>query len=179
MNNEYENNIIQENNETENSVEFEKEIDISPVDDMFLKLQNQFTNSQLILKTLQNNLKILYKEVIKERRDMSKKISKNKKKTKKKNNNSGLNYPVNVSKDLSEFLGLENEDTKIARTEVTTQIIKYIKDNQLQDPKNKKIIILDEKLEKIIAPYMKEGDIVEFFNIQTYLKHHYIPIKKE
>jgi chromatin remodeling complex protein RSC6 len=185
MNNEYHNTEIEENiethlnSETEISVELEKEIETSPVDDMFQKLQSQFNNSQLILKTLQNNLKILHKEVLKERREMSKKISKNKKKIKKKNNSSGLNCPVNVSKDLSEFLGLENEETKVSRTKVTTDIIKYIKEHNLQDPENKKNIVLDEKLEKIITPYMKEGDIVQFFNLQTYLKHHYISNKKE
>lgn len=175
MSTEYENSEIEENTETENSDEKE----ISAVDDMFQKLQNQFTNSQLILKTLQNNLKILQKEVIKERRDMIKKISKNKKKPKKKNNSSGLNCPVNVSKDLAEFLELENEEVKISRTEVTTEVIKYIKENNCQDPENKKHIILDEKLKKIIEPYMKEGDIVQFFNLQTYLKHHFIPMKKQ
>ena len=175
METEYENNSIEENTETEISVEKE----ISAVDNMFQKLQNQFTNSQLILKTLQNNLKILHKEVLKERKDMSKKISKNKKKIKKKNNSSGLNCPVNVSKDLSDFLGLENEDIKISRTQVTTEVIKYIKLNELQDPENKKNIILDEKLKKIIEPYMKDGDIVQFFNLQTYLKYHFLPVKKE
>jgi len=51
------------------------------VDELFEKLQNQFNDSQLILKTLQNNLKILHKEVLKERKDLNKqKVKKIKKK---------------------------------------------------------------------------------------------------
>ena len=55
---------------------------ISIVDNLFQKLQNQFNDSQLILKTLQNNLKILHKEVLKERKEMTKKYQKEKRKTK-------------------------------------------------------------------------------------------------
>ena len=54
------------------------------VDELFEKLQNQFNDSQLILKTLQNNLKILHKEVLKERKDLNKQILKSKKNKKKK-----------------------------------------------------------------------------------------------
>lgn len=181
MSSEYENTEQDKNIEIDNNIETDNsnEKEISAVDDMFEKLQNQFSNSQFILKTLQNNLKILYKEVVKERKEMSKKITKNKKKPKKKNTSSGLNCPVNISKDLADFLGFEDKDKKISRTDVTTYIIKYIKNNNCQDPDNKKHIILDEKLEKIIKPYMKEGDIVEFFNLQTYLKYHFNHNKKE
>ena len=55
------------------------------VDELFEKLQNQFNDSQLILKTLQNNLKILHKEVLKERKDLNKQILKSKKNKKKRN----------------------------------------------------------------------------------------------
>jgi len=152
---------------------------ISIVDNLFQKLQNQFNDSQLILKTLQNNLKILHKEVLKERKEMTKKISKGKKKNKKKTTLSGLAFPCNVSKELANFLGLENEDVKISRTDVTSRIIKYIKENELQKSENKKIIILDDKLEILFGPYLKEDDILQFFNLQSYLKYHFIPNKKE
>ena len=44
----------------------------SCVDDLFSKLTAQFNDSQSILKTLANNLKILHKEVLRERKEIAK-----------------------------------------------------------------------------------------------------------
>ena len=132
----------------------------------------------MILKTLQNNLKILHKEVLKERKDLNKQILKSKKNKKKRNTLSGFAIPSQISKELSEFLELENENVKISRTDVTSRIIKYIKDNQLQDPSNKKIIIPDEKIKHLFGEHLKEDDILQFFNLQSYLKYHFISNKK-
>ena len=58
----------------------------------------------------------------------------------------------------------------MARTTVTSKIIKYIKDNELQDPKNKKVILLDNKLESLLK---SDGNEITFFNLQTYMSKHY------
>jgi len=164
------------NNKQESQSNIEKNNLI--VDDLFEKLQNQFNDSQLILKTLQNNLKILHKEVLKERKEMNKQILKSKKNKKKRTTLSGFAVPSQISKELSKFLELENENVKISRTDVTSRIIKYIKDNQLQDPDNKKIIIPDEKIKHLFGEHLKEDDILQFFNLQSYLKYHFISNKK-
>ena len=63
--------------EITNTVEVEeKEEKISVVDSLFHKLQTQFNDSQSIMKTLQSNVKIFYKEVLKERKELEKKIAK-------------------------------------------------------------------------------------------------------
>ena len=60
------------------------------------------------------------------------------------------------------------------RTEVTKLILKYVKDNNLQNPKNKTQIIPDDKLKKIIEPsFNPETDILKYFNLQTYIKDHF------
>ena len=155
---------------TENN---EKKEEISTVDILFEKLQLQFTDSQQILKTLHNNLKILQKEVIKERKELLKKSNKNNKKKKKKNNLSGFAVPTKITKELAEFLNLD-EKIEISRTDVTSLICKYIKENNLQNPDNKKIILPDDKLKKLFNGYLGEEDQLEFFNIQSYLKYHFI-----
>ena len=157
--------------------EDEKKIDISTVDILFEKLQSQFNDSQQIIKTLHNNLKILHKEVLKERKDLLKKNSKNNKKKKKKNNLSGFAVPTKITKELAEFLNLD-EDTEISRTDVTSLICKYVKEKNLQNPENKKIIIPDDKLKKLFNGYLAETDQLEFFNIQSYLKYHFIKESK-
>lgn len=145
----------------------------SNVDILFDKLQSQFNDSQQILKTLHNNLKILYKEVIKERKELTKKNNKMNKKKKKKNNLSGFAVPTKITKELADFLNLEH-DIEISRTDVTSLICKYIKENNLQNPDNKKIILPDQKLKTLFNGYLSETDQLEFFNIQSYLKYHFI-----
>ena len=170
----YENFDISDNQDIEKNIDTENiEKKESNVDILFDKLQLQFNDSQQILKTLHNNLKILYKEVLKERKELQKKSNKNSKKKKKKNNLSGFAVPTKITKELAEFLNLDH-DTEISRTDVTSLICKYIKDNNLQNPDNKKIILPDDKLKKLFNGYLGEEDQLEFFNIQSYLKYHFI-----
>jgi chromatin remodeling complex protein RSC6 len=166
-----------ENNNEENLEKSEENKEMSNVDVLYEKLQKQFNDSNLILKTLQNNVKILYKEFVKERKELIKKSNKNKKK-KKKNSLSGFAIPSKITKELADFLGLD-ENIEIPRTDVTKLICKYIKDNHLQNPENKKIIIPDEKFKKLFEGQLDENNKLEFFNIQTYLKCHFIKSKPE
>ena len=86
---------------------------------------------------------------------------------------SGFATPAILSTDLCEFLGLEN-DSKMARTEVTRRINQYVKDHNLYDAKDKRIIWPDDKLQKII---LAESDKpVTYFNLQTHIKHHFTPV---
>jgi upstream activation factor subunit UAF30 len=53
---------------------------------------------------------------------------------------------VHLSADLAEFLGTD----RMPRTEVTKRIWAYIKENDLQDPSDKRKILCDEALEKVL-----------------------------
>jgi chromatin remodeling complex protein RSC6 len=121
------------------------------------------------MKTLASNLKILQKEVLRERKESKKKESKIKKKSDKKKNPSGFAKPAPISADLASFLGLSPTDT-IARTDVTSKVIAYVKEHNLQNPENKKQIIPDAKLKALLQPGESE---VNFFNLQTHLKKHF------
>ena len=137
---------------------------------LFNKLINQFQDIQSVMKTLHSNLKVLQKEVLKERKESKKKESKIKKKNSKKRSPSGFAKPAQVSDDLASFLNLPS-GTELARTEVTSKVIAYIKEHNLQNPSNKKQILLDDNLSKLLVPGSE--DIVTFFNLQTYLKKHF------
>ena len=138
---------------------------------LFNKLINQFQDIQMVMKTLHSNLKVLQKEVLRERKESKKKESKIKKKSDKKKNPSGIVKPIAVSTQLADFLGL-SKDELIARTDVTSRIIAYIKEHNLQNPVDKRTIIPDTKLSELLKP---EDKIVTFFNLQTFLKVHFIP----
>mmetsp|Transcript_8904 Transcript_8904/g.8494 ORF Transcript_8904/g.8494 Transcript_8904/m.8494 type:complete len:183 (-) Transcript_8904:183-731(-) len=60
--------------------------------------------------------------------------------------NRGLSAVTEISNELAAFLGIEKH---IPRTEVIKGIWKYIKDNDLQNPKDRREIILDKRMKKV------------------------------
>ena len=93
---------------------------------------------------------------------------------------SALQKPVQISDELNVFLGFEKSSLH-ARQEVTTTLNKYIKDNELQNPKNRRYILLEgSPSADALRVLLKNPDQeVTFFNIQRYLKPHYPPSEKE
>ncbi|KAG0462436.1 hypothetical protein HPP92_020912 [Vanilla planifolia] len=59
----------------------------------------------------------------------------------------GIMKPRPVSPELQAFVGAK----EIPRTEALKQIWAYIKENNLQDPENKRIVVCDEKLKSIFG----------------------------
>jgi chromatin remodeling complex protein RSC6 len=82
---------------------------------------------------------------------------------------SGFAKPAYLSPDLCLFLNVD-VGTELARTDVTKKLLCYVKENNLQNPDNKRVIILDEALNKLLKPESE----VTYFNIQRLLKVHYI-----
>lgn len=89
--------------------------------------------------------------------------------------NNGFNRNQKVSKELQEFLGLK-EGEEISRSAVTKAINSYVKEKGLQHPDNGRILILDDKLRKLLKP--DDGVDVTFLNLQRYLSKHYITASK-
>lgn len=83
---------------------------------------------------------------------------------------SGFAKPALISPALCTFLGKPN-GTEMARTEVTKFLTTYIKDNNLQDQANKRRILPDKKLGKLLNP--GKGEEVTYFNLQKYMKVHF------
>jgi len=61
--------------------------------------------------------------------------------------NAAFMKPVQPSDDLAAIVG----STPIPRTEVTKKLWAYIKENNLQDPQNKRNINADDKLKKVFG----------------------------
>lgn len=86
---------------------------------------------------------------------------------------SGLDKPVLVSQELRDLLDLE--DREYPRSEVNSLVTAYIKQHGLQNPENKREMLLDTtphglKLKDVLKP----DQPLTFFNIQRYLKVHLI-----
>lgn len=83
--------------------------------------------------------------------------------------NSGFNKPQPVPESLRLLLKLDTEP--ISRSAVTKLLYQYFTDNKMYNTKTKKEIIPTPKIKKIFG--MVDGDIINFFNLQTWLKKIY------
>jgi chromatin remodeling complex protein RSC6 len=83
---------------------------------------------------------------------------------------SGFAKPALISKELCSFLGVET-GTEMARTEVTKHLTTYIKEHNLQDQANKRKILPDSKLQKLLN--VTPSDEVTYFNLQKFMKVHF------
>ncbi len=90
--------------------------------------------------------------------------------------NNGFNRKQDVSPKLREFLGLA-DDELISRSEVTKRINAYVKEQGLKHPKDGRVIIMDDKLTKLLEP--PADTQITFLNIQKFLSPHYIKVEAE
>jgi chromatin remodeling complex protein RSC6 len=84
---------------------------------------------------------------------------------------SGFVKPTRISDELANFLG-KDIGTEMARTAVSKEINTYIVANGLQNKNNGRFINPDAKLTALLK--IKKGDELSYFNLQTYMKHHFI-----
>lgn len=93
------------------------------------------------------------------------------KKSKRLHKPSGFNKPSLISDEMAAFIGRE-KGTYISRIEAAKHLTNYIRDNNLKDPTNGRIIRADAKLSSLLQ--ITAADDVHFFNLQKYMKHHFI-----
>ena len=79
--------------------------------------------------------------------------------------------PTKISDKLSVFLGIE-KGTEISRVNVTREINKYIRLNNLQDKQNRTIINPDTKISTLFG--LNNEDKLTHLNIQKYIGYHLI-----
>lgn len=149
------------------------------VDKSVEKKENDFDFSGIVdsISTIKQMLTALnqqIKQVDKAVAKKMKKLERENKKAKNKGNRqpSGFANPTKISKELCEFME-KPTDTKMARTDVTKYIIQYIKENNLQDPKNAKVIKPNKKLTTLLK-IDSTNEVLTYFNIQRHMNKHFI-----
>ena len=142
------------------------------VDDVTKELTNKELSKYCVryLKNLNKSLKSLKTKVSK--------VTKNRKVVRKLNNtNSGFLKPVKISKELAKFTGWDVNEEK-SRVDVTKYICNYIKDNNLQNPEDRRQIQVekDPKFKKLLEFDSNSGTLT-YYSLQTFLKKHFITNK--
>lgn len=85
--------------------------------------------------------------------------------------NSGFHKPVKISNELARFAGWE-ENTPHSRVEVTKYICDYIREHNLQNPNDKRQIIPDPALQKLLGYNpKKDEEPLRYYSIQSCLKN--------
>ena len=112
---------------------------------------------------------------VKEMEALLKKI----KKTTKRRRNTGkqvtnLMHPVNMSDELCEFLELDH-GSAMSRGKITSLLNDYAKKNEMKKEGNGRIIVVDDKLGKLLGMDAKQE--VQVIQLQTFLKNksHFSP----
>jgi chromatin remodeling complex protein RSC6 len=145
--------------------------------DKFVKVVDTLQAFQNQIKDMISVIKTLQKEHIKLQKQKGRKTSRkqvvitDETGEVKKRQPSGFAKPTKLSNELCEFLGTPI-DTMMPRTEVTRILNEYIKTNKLQDPEDRRKIIPDEKLKKILT--LTEGVPLSYFSLQSSIKNHFL-----
>ena len=90
------------------------------------------------------------------------------------NMNSGFLKPVQISKEMAKFTGWDVDQLR-SRVDVTKFLCQYIREHNLQNPEDKRQIVADTKLQKLLKFDPKvEKEPLTYYRIQSHLKNHFI-----
>jgi hypothetical protein len=120
-----------------------------------------------VIKDIQTHLKVLSKEYDKQQKIIEKA---QKKRQNAKNSPSGFAKPNKISDELCDFIGVPH-GTEKSRTDITRLINAYVKEHNLNKPENKRFILPDTKLKKILN--VGDSEEINYFILQKLISHHF------
>lgn len=133
------------------------------IDDMS---QNKVKGTKF-LRSLRKDAKVL-------RRAVERSV-KPKQRAKKTNCVTGLTKKVPISEEMAKFASWDPSELK-SRIDVNKFLCAYIKERELQDDDNRRVIVPDKKMARLLG-YKKGDKPLTFTSMQTYVKGHFIKAK--
>jgi len=118
------------------------------------------SNLQQQVKVIERNTRKRAKKLLRERKPRRRNSGKP----------SGFALPTSISDELCTFMNKEKNEL-VARTDVTRYIIKYIKENELQNKDNGQIIEPNTELKTLLN--VGDEDKLTYFNIQKFMNPHF------
>jgi upstream activation factor subunit UAF30 len=150
------------------------EVDI-PVAEQSVEFLAKLQQLGVLVSSIKADWRIIEKKWVRELKVALKQSSKRKRKSVNRAP-SGFVKPTRISDELASFLE-KPSGSEMARTEVTRDINKYIRTNNLQDKENGRKIIPDSKLATLLK--LNETDELTYFNLQRYMSPHFAKATKE
>jgi chromatin remodeling complex protein RSC6 len=148
----------------------EEAVEVSSLTTKLADFGSKIQQLSAVVSLLKTEYKSLEKSVARELKAAAKASSK-KKRSSGNRAPSGFVKPTRISDELALFLGKE-KGTELARTTVSKEINAYIRANSLQDKANGRQINADAKLSKLLK--LSKEDVLTYFNLQRFLKTHFI-----
>lgn len=167
--------VVSEQTPVENTIDapvdtaVDSETDV-PISSKLSDFGGKLQQLNVLFATIKTEFKALEKSVSRELKNAHKSSSRRKKATGNRQP-SGFIKPTLISDELATFLS-KPAGTELARTAVSKEINNYIRTNNLQNPTNGRMINADDKLSKLLN--LKTGDQLTYFNLQRFMKHHFI-----
>jgi upstream activation factor subunit UAF30 len=146
----------------------------APVAEQSIEFLAKLQQLGLLISSLKTEYRTLEKKWSRELKSAQKQNSKRKRKAGNRAP-SGFVKPTRISDELAKFLE-KPAGTEMARTEVTRDINKYIRTNNLQDKENGRKINPDTKLAALLK--LKKNDELTYFNLQRYMSPHFAKAAK-
>ena len=143
--------------------------DTSALLGMYADYSNKLQAAHATWTALRSEFRLLERQTARELKNAQKASQKKKRKVGNRAP-SGFVKPTLISNELAGFLG-KPEGSEMARTDVTREINKYIRTNNLQDKENGRKINPDKKLTSLLK--LKKGDELTYFNLQRYMSPHF------
>lgn len=142
---------------------------VAPQDNVLTTIVEKVNVLVSNFKEVQLLLKLLSKDYEKQQKIIEKA---QKKRQNAKNSPSGFAKPNKISDELCDFIGVPH-GTEKSRTDITRFINAYVKEHNLNKPENKRFILPDDKLKKILNVSDKEE--INYFILQKLISHHFPP----
>lgn len=138
------------------------------ITDNFSEFITKFQTMLSQFSSLKTELKSLERKTVKQLKVVQK--LNNKKRKKGTRAPSGFVKPSLISDELASFLG-RDKGSEMARTDVTREINKYIRANNLQDKENGRKINPDKQLMELLK--IDDSVALTYFNLQRYMGPHF------
>jgi len=147
----------------------------APLAEQSVEFSAKLQQLSVVISSLKTEFRTLEKKWAREIKAALKQSSKRKRKAGNRAP-SGFVKPTRISDELAKFLE-KPAGTEMARTEVTRDVNKYIRTNNLQDKENGRKINPDSKLAALLK--LKKTDELTYFNLQKYMSHHFAKATKD
>ena len=108
------------------------------------------------------------------RNDAARVMRTRKQTTRPKNTSSGFMKPVQISAEMAKFTGWE-PDVPRSRVDVTKYLCQYVRDNDLQNPSDRRIIRPDTQLKDLLKlkENYNEKNPLTYYSLQKSIQHHF------